>query len=704
MQIFSYLRFVLELPKSRRVLLTVHSSTSFDSGFLIFFLFFFRLTISDGAHYGHAVIRDLLFREEELSEGYLVRIDQYVCKELVDGIKVIVIGKLRIVHKLKLAKIGCPKWVEEEKGSVQVSNAETMENMKERHQHRKRKPPQQPPQEMNPQRKKREARKEKRTSEGGTIASLTFSDHSRRQNSPNDALFSSNILSKVGPENQMKRKAVRQLPSPCHRKKPFALQKAFLTTEISKAPAAQSSQISPYQGIRFISPYRRRWEIKGRCSFKGNLEEFQSRNGKGKGVFFSFQLTDNTGSIDITAFSEVAQSYSEQIRLNHVYVVGNGHLRVAHSKFNRSTSFYQMHLTEKSVVREVADDGSIVAPKPKFVKIRDLLRTRANSLVDVLGVVEDISAVTQVYLRSTGKEVLRRTITILDDSKASVSLILWGKKVDTLRQGEEKSGKILMVRGARRGYYGGIQLTVGRQTALTVNPTMDEANRLQTWYFRETGNLGRSQFFCSVLHLTRLESPFNKDRLTLTMGKEKFSTAAGAAHQVCMTSEKRNPSSFTMRGMIAEIRQDIMMSYPSDPFTKKKVEEVAPGMWYSASSNRNFPNDMVVWRYALWVKVVDETGGAWMCAFDEAAQIFLGYPAREMEKIKEKEKKKWNRLLSDACFEPLVIEVVAKSKTYRGETNLHYVMNQVEFVNFAAEGRFLWREIQDFLRPKSAEL
>ena len=652
------------------------------------------------------MIRDQLFLDEALSEGYLIRIDQYVCKELVDGIKIIVIAKLHIVHKLKLAKIGFPRWVEEEKDIIQVSNAETIENIKEEHQHPKKQPQQQqPPQRMNPQGKKREVRKEKMTLEGDTIAPVTFQDLASRRDSPNNALFWSNKFRKVGPEGKMKRKAVNQLPSSSHGRKAFAVQKAALTTETSKAPSTQRFEISPYQGIRFISPYRRRWEIKGRCSFKGNLDEFQSRNGKGKGVFFSFQLTDNTGSIDVTAFGEVAESCFEEIKLNHVYVVGNGHLRVAHSKFNRSTSFYQMHLTEKSVVREVADDGSIVAPKPKFVKIRDLLRTRANSFVDVLGVVEDISAVTQVYLRSTGKEVMRRTITILDDSKASVSLCLWGKKVDMLKQGEEKSGKILMVRGARRGYYEGIQLTVGRQTALTVNPTMDEATRLQTWYFRETGNLGRPQFFRSFLHLTRLESSFNKDRLTLTMGKEKFSTAAGATRQVCMmVSEKRNLPSFTMRGMIAEIRQDIMMSYPSDPFTKKKVEEVAPGMWYSASSNRNFPNDMVVWRYALWVKVVDETGSAWMCAFDEAAQVFLGYSAREMEKIKEKETKRWNRILSDACFEPLVIEVVAKSKTYRGEMDLHYVMNQVEFVNFATEGRFLLREIQDYLRPKSVEL
>ena len=652
-----------------------------------------RLTLSDGDHYGHAVIRDQIFLEHELAEGYLVRIDQYACKKLLDGIKVIAIGKLHIVHKLKLAKIGLPRWVQEEDRSAEGSTSESLEKKEQL---------QQPPQHLTPQ-KISQKRKIEITFEGDIITPVACSDPPTRRVSLKDAPSSTNKLRKVG-LNGRKETVIFNSLSQCPQTGLVSLHKAATPAKTLKAASTQRVVNPAYQGIRFISPYRRLWEIKGRCSFKGDLEEFQNRNGKGKGLLFSFQLTDNTGSIDITAFAEVAQTYFDRIRLDHVYVVSNGHLRVAHSKFNRSTSFYQMQLTEKSIVREVPDEGSILAPSPKFVKIRDLLRTRANSFVDVLGVVEDISAVTQVSLRSTGKEVMRRTVTILDDSKASVSLSLWGKKVNLLRQGEEKSGKILMVRGARRGYYEGIQLTVGRQTALTVNPTMHEATRLQTWYFREIGSLGRPRFCRLILHLTRLESPFNKDRLTLAMGKQRLFTAAGPTYQVDKTSEKRSPSSFTMRGMIAEFRQDIMMSYPSDPFTKKKVEEVAPGIWYSPSSNRNFPTDMVIWRYALWVRVVDETGDAWMCAFDQAAQVLFGCTAAQMEKLKKKEKKKWSQLLHDACFKPLIIEVVAKPKTYRGQTELHFVINQIEFLSFASEGHFLLREIQDYLRPKSIEI
>ena len=508
----------------------------------------------------------------------------------------------------------------------------------------------------------------------------------------------SNKFRRVGPQRQNKKIAIQTSPHPHRTKAPVPLEKALLGTDVPNAQPFRQLKAPPHYGIRFISPYLHRWEIKGRCSFKGDLHQFQPQNQNEKArVLFSFQLTDNTGSIDITAFTQVAQNFFDQIHFDRVYVVSNGHLRVAHSKFNRSTSFYEMLLHKKSVVREVADDGSIVAPTPKFVKIRDLLRTRANSFVDILGVIEEISELERVSLRSSGKEVMRRTITILDDSRASVSLSLWGKNIDLLKRGEQKSGKILMVRGARRSFYQGIKLTVGRRTTLTVNPKMDEAATLRTWYFFENGKLGKSRFSRSVLHLTRLEDPLNKDRITLTMGKKLFSNTMRATPHLGKRSENTSASSFIMRGMILEIRQDITMAYPSDPFTKKKVEEIAPGLWYSASSDRNFSEDLVKWRYALWVRVADDTGYAWMCAFDEAAQTFLGHSASEMEEFKGKAKQKWKRILDDACFKPLIIEVVAKSKRYRGEWELHYVMNRVEFVNFGIESRVLLQDIYNYV-------
>ena len=631
-----------------------------------------RLTLSDGDHYGHAVIRNQHVPESGLREGYLVRLEQYVCKELVDGIKVIVIGKLKIEEKSTLEKIGCPRLVQDKESKEKKFPPEGRLKKKQQRQLQQHKTLQEG-----------QKRKKEKTLEGDQIMPVPYLNLLRRRDPVDIADSPSNKFRKVQPQGQAQK----------------LVNKALFGTDVPKAQPLQLLKAPPHQGIRFINPYLNRWQIKGRCSFKGELHHFQTQNQKEKtGVLFSFQLTDNTGSIDITAFTQVAQTFFDQIHLDRVYIVSNGHLRVAHSKFNRSTSFYEMLLHDKSVVREVADDGSIIASTPKFVKIRDLLRTRANSFVDVLGVIEEISELAPVSLRSSGKEVMRRTITILDNSKASVSLSLWGKNVDLLKRDEQKSGKILMVRGARRSYYQGIKLTVGRRTTLTVNPKMEEAARLRTWYFRETGKLGKSQFLRSILHLTRLEDPLKKeDRMTLTMGKKLFANTARTSPQLEKQSEKRSASSFIMRGRIVEIRQDITMSYPSDPFTKKKVEEIAPGLWYSASSDRNFCEDLVKWRYALWVRVADETGDAWMCAFDEAAQVFLGHSASEMEELKEKEKKKWKRILNDACFKPLIIEVIAKSKRYRGEFKLHYVMNRVEFVNFGMEGRVLLREIHDYV-------
>ena len=644
---------------------------------------FRRLTLSDGDNYGHAVIGDQVVLESELAEGCLVRIEQYVCKTLKGGIKVIIIGKLHIEEHFRLEKIGRPIWVQGGEGTTKAPLLQTAESsLKQKSQ----------PQQQHQQHKTlpiQPCNSKEDTLNGTRVIGVTCSDPPSHPAPVIPPIFDSKKLRKVEPEGRKeKSKATRSGESDRSTIKALSII-ASRPIQVDEAPL--------HQGIRFISPYRHRWEITGRCSFKGELRQFERRKRSGKGTLFSFQLTDNTGSIDVTAFGEVAQGFFGQIRLDHVYLVSNGHLRVAHPKFNRSTSFYEMHLNGNSVVREVLDDGSVVRPSPKFVKIRDLLRTRSNSLVDALGVVENVSEVAQVFLRSSGQKIMKRTVTILDDSNASVSLILWGEKANLLKDRDGKSGKILMVQGARRGYYEGIILKIGRQTVLTVNPNVEEANRLQTWYFQQTGHLGRHQFNSSILQLARLENPLNKDRVTLTAGKSKFAHASFTRIQK-VGPNKNNVLSFTMRGMLAEFRQDISMAYPSDPFTKKKVEEVAPGIWYSTSSNRNFTDDEVKWRYALWAKVVDETGDIWMCAFDESAQVFLNHSAAEMEIMKATDKMKWQRILQQACFEPIIIEVIGKEKTYRGETKLHYIINQAEIVNFAAEGR---KVIQDITNYKS---
>ena len=627
------------------------------------------------------MIGDQVVLENELAEGCLVRIEQYVCKTLKGGIKVIVVGKLHIEKHFKLEKIGRPIWVQGEEGITRAPLLKTSESSLKQ----KRQPQQQHLQHKTPTRE--QCNSEKHSLGGTRVRGVTSSDSPSHPAPVTLPILESKKLRKVGPEGRKeKSKAAKSGESDPSTMKSLSV--------ISSRPI-QVDEAPLHQGIKFISPYRRRWEIKGRCSFKGEPRQFERRNGNGKGTLFSFQLTDNTGSIDVTAFSEAAQAFFEQIRVDHVYLVSNGHLRVAHPKFNRSTSFYEMHLNENSVVREVVDDGSVVRPYPKFVKIRDLLRTRSNSLVDALGVVEDVSEVAQVFLRSSGQEVLKRTVTILDDSNASVSLVLWGEKVNLLKNGDGKSGKILMVKGARRGYYEGIILKIGRQTVLTVNPRMEEAQSLQTWYFQQTGRLGRPQFNSSILRLARLENPLNKDRVTLTFGKSKVAHESFTCTEQ-VGSNKSNLMSFTMRGMLVEFRQDISMAYPSDPFTKKKVEEVAPGIWFSTSSNKNFTQDEVKWRYALWTRVVDETGDSWMCAFDESAQVFLKHDADEMEKIKMKDTKKWQSILQDACFEPMIIEVIGKQKTFRGETKLHFIINQVEFVNFAEEGRKVFHAIKNY--------
>jgi replication factor A1 len=54
-------------------------------------------------------------------------------------------------------------------------------------------------------------------------------------------------------------------------------------------------------------------------------------------------------------------------------------------------------------------------------------------LKDVIGVVKSTSDVTTITVKSTGKELAKREICIVDDSNCAINVTLWGSQVKRFR-------------------------------------------------------------------------------------------------------------------------------------------------------------------------------------------------------------------------------------------------------------------------------
>jgi len=243
-----------------------------------------------------------------------------------------------------------------------------------------------------------------------------------------------------------------------------------------------SAPNSMYRPIQSINPYQNGWTIRGRCTYKSELRKFQ--NARGEGQVISFELTDESGSIRVTGFTEHAPAVNETVHMNRIYKITRGSLKQANERYNRSTSNFEMTLDRNSSFEEVNDDGSFMKIKYNFTKIASLDSVPVKGACDVVGVVTAIGPLGEIIIRSTGVPCQKRSITLTDDSNAAVELTLWRTQAQTfLTESDLDRHPVLLLRNASRGDFGGVSLNVMRSTTMELDPgSVPEANKLRAWY------------------------------------------------------------------------------------------------------------------------------------------------------------------------------------------------------------------------------
>lgn len=441
-----------------------------------------------------------------------------------------------------------------------------------------------------------------------------------------------------------------------------------------------------FRDIQTINPYQTGWTIKGRCTFKSDVRTFT--NARGEGKLMSFELTDNSGSIRVTCFTDLVDTIEGLVQSGHVYTVQRGQLKPANERYNKSTSSFEMTLGRESVVTELDDDGSVAQIKYNFTKVADLERIEVKGSCDVVGIVQHVGELSEITMRSTGDQINKRSITIMDDSNASVELTLWRTQAEQLlTEQDAERAPVIVLRGASRGDFGGVCLNVQRSTTIELDPvSIPEANALRGWF--DAGGKG-----AAVQALTAGKGGGGG----MVLGDRKSLEEAELEDVVPGMASGGGNVAFVARGYVSFIKKDKELSYPSDPDTKKKVTETgAPGMWHSESSGRELSEDEVVHRYIASMKVADFSGTQWVTAFDEAAVAIIGRSAGEMRSLFHTDMSLYESILDDCFFRPIVMKMSVREDTWQGESRMRYTVNRVEKANFVSESRALLSEIAQY--------
>ena len=169
--------------------------------------------------------------------------------------------------------------------------------------------------------------------------------------------------------------------------------------------------------ITALNPYSNRWVIKTRVTSKRDLRTIQTKNGAMQ--VFDFDMCDESGEIRATAWREAADKFHPLIEVGKVYLIARGQLKMANKQFSTLNNAYEISLGFDSQI-EVCEDA-VLMPKIhyNFVTVADIESKVLNATVDVIGVVDNISSLTQLTSKA-GKELTKRTMNVADDSGKSI--------------------------------------------------------------------------------------------------------------------------------------------------------------------------------------------------------------------------------------------------------------------------------------------
>lgn len=625
----------------------------------------YRLAISDGTHFQQAMIAtqlNVLISEQKLTLYCLVRVKEVICNS-VQLKKIVIILNLEVVAPLP-AKVGNPI-------SVDIAMAGGGQK--------------QSPGYLNQNGPPTNAIQDMKSSmggygQGGDMQAVNV------QNTYGNNANNMTVQPGMGQNQQMKAQSSFGGSSwnaaPQNSNNQFSGNAGF----VSKM---NTSPMHSYRPIQSINPYQNGWTIRGRCTFKSDMRTYQ--NARGEGQVISFELTDESGSIRVTAFTQHAPMVEKTVQLSNIYSITRGSLKQANEKYNRSTSSFEMTLDRNSVLTQVEDDGSFVKVNYKFVKIGDLERVDVKGSCDVLGIVTLVAPASEIIIRSTGEPCLKRSIQITDDSNKSVELTVWRKQAESfLTENDVQRHPVLLIRNASRGDFGGVCLNISRQTSLELDPVnVPEANKLRAWF--DAGGLNGATVQSMTSGSGGAGGKVTGPRKSLEAARIEdvapiFSGGSGSGAT----------TSFVTRAVIAFVNTKNDMYYPGDPETKKKVISQGSGLWSSESTGRQLTDEEVVWRYIISMKVLDFSSSKWVSGFDEIGVTIFGRTARELRDLKARDEAMYESIIEDVTFRPMVMKVQVKENVWKDEQKIRYTISRAELVDFSSEGHLLLSEIASY--------
>lgn len=386
------------------------------------------------------------------------------------------------------------------------------------------------------------------------------------------------------------------------------------------APAVSASNSAPSQinPIQSLTPYNNKFVIRARVANKTPIKKWS--NDKGEGTLFSATLVDESGEIRLTAFKNEVDRFYPMLEQGRVYYLSNAIIKPAKRNFNDVRNDYELHLDANTSIQPCYEQTGIPSLRFDFVPIAQLNHCEKDRMVDILGVIREVGEAVSLVGKTTGKPLIKRDVTIQDQSKCAVKLTLWGDQADGFTGAV---GQILACKGCRVSDYGGRSLGTSNSSTLLLQPDLPEAHALRGW----SDNQGTSSEMVNLSTQGGNNAVPRDDWKQLSQIKDEH------------LGHGPKPDWFTCLATLVYLKSDGVISYqacPTEGCAKKVVEEGGPGQYRCERCNQVFPR--CDYRYILTGQLEDPSGQQWVSLYNEQGEQILGKSAEEMHHLKNEVK------------------------------------------------------------------
>lgn len=450
-----------------------------------------------------------------------------------------------------------------------------------------------------------------------------------------------------------------------------------INSSVSTANSTQNSlQESLTHPINSLSPYQNKWVIKARVMSKSGIRTWS--NAKGEGKLFSMDIMDESGEIRVTAFKEQCDKYYDMIEADKVYYITKCQLKPANKQYSSLKNDYEMTMTNETIIQECKDaDGSMPAIQYNFVPISQIANMEPNAMIDVAGICKEASELNTFTAKTSGRELTKREITMVDSSNAAVQLTLWGTDAQNF---PTSTNPVIVVKGARVSEFnGGKTLGLVGGSVMKLNPDIEVAHKIRGWY----DNGGSDAIINSVSTRTGA-------------GGGSYATEWMTFHE---TKEKNlghgdKPDYFQVKALVHNIKSSnaVYKACPQADCNKKVVDQ-DNGQYRCEKCNADFPN----FKYRLLVNMLigDWTSNRWVTIFTELAEQMLGKSSQEIGEALEFNKTDAEQIFSNIGFANFVFKLRTKVEFYGDAARNKTTAVSATPVNHKEYNAYLIKNIQE---------